>query len=365
MSASARAKPIGARLKVRLEDRLQHQLQRRLYHPVGDGRDAQPAQLAAGFGNHPLPHRQPAENCATFNCARSRARNTSTPNLFLDVGAVLPSTPAVRAPLLLRTRSHATNKNAGSVTRLNRSSNRRSGSSHRPTVQLGLDLQYPTLGPIQGANHGAPVFTNGISRHSNLLLADLLASFAMWPAFPCSDYYEASAPPRAHRSAAEPVPAPGPAARQPGRPRMVPTFTHVRSARPAPSSTPAASPRLRRRHSPWPPRRFNNRRRESASSQNGSRALHPGPYPPDLSRYYAYGASTTGSLSLYPLALLAGPGPSGSTGASRHCRGCFPPSPALPGSGCSQLHQAAATARRRRSFTSPRTSAPRGALTRR
>ena len=39
----------------------------------------------------------------------------------------------------------------------------------------------------------------------------------------------------------------------------------------------------------------------------------------------------------YPLALLAGPAPSGSTGASRHCRSCFPPSPALPGSGCSQL----------------------------
>src|SRR5665647_640078 len=52
--------------------------------------------------------------------------------------------------------------------------------------------------------------------------------------------------------------------------------------------------------------------------------------------------------------LLAGPGPSGSTDPSRRCRGCLPPSPASPGSGCPQLRHAAATARRRRSFTSTR-----------
>jgi len=38
---------------------------------------------------------------------------------------VSPSTPAVLAPLLPRTRSHATNRNAGSATKLNRSSNLR------------------------------------------------------------------------------------------------------------------------------------------------------------------------------------------------------------------------------------------------
>ena len=34
---------------------------------------------------------------------------------------------------------------------------------------------------------------------------------------------------------------------------------------------------------------------------------------------------------------LAGPDLSGSTRPSRRCRGCFPPSPASPGSGCPQL----------------------------
>ena len=40
----------------------------------------------------------------------------------------------------------------------------------------------------------------------------------------CSDYYETSVPSRAPRSAAD-LSRPGPAARHPGRPRMVPTFT--------------------------------------------------------------------------------------------------------------------------------------------
>jgi len=52
--------------------------------------------------------------------------------------------------------------------------------------------------------------------------------------------------------------------------------------------------------------------------------------------------------------MLAGPTPSGGAGASRLCRGCFPPSPAPPGSGCPQLHRLAATRRWRRSLTSTR-----------
>jgi hypothetical protein len=55
---AARAEPVRARVEVRLEDRLQHQLERGLDHPVPDGRDPQPALLAAGLGDQPLPHRQ-------------------------------------------------------------------------------------------------------------------------------------------------------------------------------------------------------------------------------------------------------------------------------------------------------------------
>ncbi len=69
---------------------------------------------------------------------------------------------------------------------------------------------------------------------------------------------------------------------------------------------------------------------------NGGHALHPSPYPPDWSRFVAYGA-----LPLVPrvhlLVSLAGPAQSGSASTSRRCQGRFPPSPTSPGSGCPQL----------------------------
>ena len=81
------------------------------------------------------------------------------------------------------------------------------------------------------------------------------------------------------------------------------------------------------------------------------RALHPGPYPPDLSRCHAYGALALVPL-VYRLISLAGPGPSGSTRPSRLCQRCFPPSPAPPGSDCAQLPPDCCDSLARRSRTS-------------
>jgi hypothetical protein len=81
------------------------------------------------------------------------------------------------------------------------------------------------------------------------------------------------------------------------------------------------------------------------------RALHPGPYPPDLSRCLAYGALTLVPL-VYRLIPLAGPGPSGSARPSRLCQRCFPPSPASPGSDCAQLPPDCCDSLARRSHTS-------------
>jgi site-specific DNA recombinase len=61
MCPTLRTEPVGARVEVRLEDRLQHQLQRGLDHPVGHGRDPQPARLAASLRDHPFADRQRAE----------------------------------------------------------------------------------------------------------------------------------------------------------------------------------------------------------------------------------------------------------------------------------------------------------------
>jgi hypothetical protein len=80
-------------------------------------------------------------------------------------------------------------------------------------------------------------------------------NFAMWTAFPPSDYYRPSAPPRAI-SGRRAFPADPPGGRvRGGGCEVVPTFTAFRSSGEAASFAPAASPRLRRSPSPWPPDR--------------------------------------------------------------------------------------------------------------
>src|SRR6266496_584762 len=151
----------------------------------------------------------------------------------------------------------------------------------------------------------------------------------------------------------------------PVHPGAFPTFTRHRSTRSVASSTPTASPRLRRSPSAWPP----HRRLHSASEltrihQLAGHALHPGPYPPALSRHSSYGASPTGSLVVPPSDLACRTRPVWQSQTVPALSGLLPPSPAFPGSGCPQLRHAAATARRRRSLTSTRCHAPRGARSR-
>lgn len=67
------------------------------------------------------------------------------------------------------------------------------------------------------------------------------------------DYYKTSAPPRGPRSATDPPIGTGCPARR-RTTEWFPRSRSNRSIREAPSSTPAASPRLRRRPSTWPPR---------------------------------------------------------------------------------------------------------------
>jgi hypothetical protein len=149
------------------------------------------------------------------------------------------------------------------------------------------------------------------------------------------DYYGASVPPGGQQLATN-LPTTRPAARRPGRPRMVPTFTR--------SSIGQAGAQLYPGSFATPtPQAFNVASPPSAAHGFGvdpgkqGHALHPRPLSARFEPGTRYGASTTDSLALRTLALLAGPAPSGSTSTSRHCRGCFPPSPSFPGSSCPQL----------------------------
>ena len=61
-------------------------------------------------------------------------------------------------------------------------------------------------------------YSPATSWHSNRRAADSLPSFAMWSALPTSDYYEGSAPSRAHQSTTD-LPAAAHTGRRGGRPR--------------------------------------------------------------------------------------------------------------------------------------------------
>ena len=195
MSPAVRTEPVGTREEIRLEDRLQHQFQGRLDHPVGDRGDPQTAQLAARLGDHPLPHRQrteaavpqrgpqPVEELLDARPASMDARSGRPPRRS---GTLVTPHPIPR---------HQQERGIGDEIEQVIEPAMRIITS--PTVQLGLDLQYPALRLHTGPSSGSSVFTGDTSWYSSLLTADLLAPFAMCALSSRSDYYEASAPPAA------------------------------------------------------------------------------------------------------------------------------------------------------------------------
>jgi len=114
-----------------------------------------------------------------------------------------------------------------------------------------------------------------------------LPPFAMWPAFPTSDYYGGSAPPDLFGGRCA---YPDPQAGYPpigSHDRVVPVFTVVRSSKEEPDCVPAASPWVRRRPSPWPPSPALVYLLEVShpTLHIGWLRTAPSPYPPDLSRW--------------------------------------------------------------------------------
>src|SRR5690554_5372941 len=97
-------------------------------------------------------------NLRALRSSRSPARNSPT---SLMERAVTPSTPAVRAPLLPLTRSQATSRNAGSQTRLNKSSNRRPESAVAQRCSFTC-IPSTRASASDRLGHDAPVFTSGL-----------------------------------------------------------------------------------------------------------------------------------------------------------------------------------------------------------
>ena len=181
----------------------------------------------------------------------SRSRPSSLVAPMPTERGVTPSMPAVRAPLLPRTRRHATVRNAGSYTRLNTSSKRRPGSTFAQWCSF-VCIASTRASASSRLGHGAPVFTG-----------DLLGQcFGCVHAGPLR--HVAGFPDRGLLRVLRPIP-PASTGDGPSHPPSsddgegptgwFPRSLANRSTGSAPSYAPAASPRLRRRPSPWPPGR--------------------------------------------------------------------------------------------------------------
>ena len=186
-----------------------------------DGRDAQPAQLAAGLGDHPLPHRQ-GRNVRALSSARSSARNRprrarlrcSRPSGRPRPPSVRPgcSAPAAMPPADGRVADEVVEVVEPTV-----------GSSVAHRCSLVWIRSTRSLRLIDGSAT-ARRCSPATSWPSSPNAANSLPPFAMWPAFPASDYYGDSAPPRAI-SRRRACPPPTWLAGGEGSPGMVPTFT--------------------------------------------------------------------------------------------------------------------------------------------
>ena len=159
----------------------------------------------------------------------------------------------------------------------------------------------------------------------------------MHAAFPRSDYYGGSAPLPSHQPTTS-LPAAGLAARTDGTPNSGSHVHHgfVRRDR---------CPAMPLRPSVSTPQTFLTAIRTGDITRSDDPmadmiAVGLRRSQPRSARFELVGC-LRGFLTLVPhvhlSVSLAGPAPSGSAGTPRRCQGCFPPSPASPGSGCPQL----------------------------
>src|SRR6266545_1923282 len=218
----------------------------------------------------------------------------------------------------------------------------------RPSVQFGLDAQYPRLRLLNG-EHG-PRRAGVHRRPPGLPVPTLRACCPPWPCGQLScPRTTTGAPPRpdaVSRQRACPPPCWPHGGK--GDTRALPTFTMCRSAGVVPSFSPAASPRLRRSPSAWPSSPHDWRGSKSPRTLTRCRrALLPGPHPPGWSRscclrgfHHWFTRRCTVPPCLPSPDRLAVPTRLDVVGAA-------PTRPLrFQGSGCPPLHQAAATAQR-------------------
>jgi hypothetical protein len=140
LGAAPGAEAVAARLEVRFQYRLEHQFQRSLDHPVSGGRDAEATKFSVCLGYHPLPHRQRPERKGLEFCSQPDQQRLGTEHdgaRLHPIDAGRSCSPVAPDP---RPRNHEEGGVTHEVVQVLKAT---TGVVARPSVQLGLDLQYP------------------------------------------------------------------------------------------------------------------------------------------------------------------------------------------------------------------------------
>ncbi len=195
------------------------------------------------------------------------------------VRAVARSTPAVRAPVLPATRSHARARNLRSHTRWYRSSKRQPGSAAAQRCSL-VCISRTCSGRTTGTSRcTAGVSTpasSGIAVPFHSLPAAALRHVRGFPALGLLRRLR-PIPDRSADGGPSPDVRAGCAAR--GGTGTFPVFACDRLSEEAPGYTPAASPRLRRSPSPWPCAAANETSAQVACPSRWQTRTAPSPDP--------------------------------------------------------------------------------------
>ncbi len=199
------AEPVGTREEIRLEDRLQHQLQGRLDHPVADSADPQAAALGrARLRDQPLPRRQRGETAVLQRVPQHAEELPDAPRLD-GCGRTAIHPGGLRA-LIAPHPAPCHKQERGIGDKVEQVAEPAMRIINGPAVQFGLDLQYPALSHVKGLLQLVGIHRRPPGIPASFL-HDLLASFAMHASLTRPDYYEASAPPAAisrHRACPPP-----------------------------------------------------------------------------------------------------------------------------------------------------------------
>jgi hypothetical protein len=224
------AKPVRARLEIRLENRFEHCLQACLNHPVRDRGNTEPPELSGGLLRYPHPPHFHRGELTGFQRVPYVAQENIDSDPGFDHrhgGAVDPRRPRSRVRAHPFPRVHQKRRVVDEVVQVTKPA---IGFFDRPTVQFGLHPPYREVRRIgvRPYRRGADIHRR-VFGHCFLSLTDTLPPFPVYVALPRSEYYDGSAPPTPSAGIA-PIPCHPLAENGSGEhTRAVPTFTGIRS----------------------------------------------------------------------------------------------------------------------------------------